>query len=83
MARLTRVGVLTVVAAVVVAARGGFAVVRKRRRACIFAANVGGSTIRLHATLPTAVGFTIVAKLAKLGVHTATSVDKRFGVVPV
>ena len=83
MARLARVGAPNVVAAVVVAARGAFAVVQRRRRACVFAANTVRSTIRLHATLPTAVGFTIVAKLAKLGVHTATSVDKRFGVVPV
>ena len=82
MARLAKVGVPTVVAAVVVAARGGFAVVRRRRRGCGFAANTVGSTIRLHATLSTAVGCTIVAQLAKMGVDTATSVDKRFGAVP-
>ena len=38
--------------------------------------------MRLHATLRTVVGFTIAAKFANLGVHTATStVDKRFGTV--
>ena len=40
------------------------------------------TTVRQHATLPTAVGFTIVAQLTELGVDTATSVDKGFGVVP-
>ena len=58
-----------VVAAVVVAAGGGFAVVRRRRQARVFAANSGGSTIQLHATLPTAVGLTMDAKLAKRYSH--------------
>ena len=37
--------------------------------------------MRLHATLPKAVGVVIVAQLAKLGVNTVASVDKGLGAV--
>ena len=83
MVRMARVGEPVVATVVVVATRGVFAVVRRRRRACVFAANMGRTMVRLHATLTTAVGFAIVAKLAKLGDDTATinSVDERLGAV--
>ena len=67
---------------VVVAARGAFAVESRRRRPCFFASSAGGTKVRQHATLPTAVVFAIVAKLANLAVETATSVNKRLGAVP-
>ena len=77
MVRLVRVGV-----PVVVATRGVFPTVLRRRRARVLAANAIRTTVRQHATFPTAVGFTIAAQLAYLGVDTATSADKGFGTVP-
>ena len=72
---------VAVTAVVVASTRGGFAAVRRRQRACVFAANAAGTTVRQHATLPTAVGFANIAKLAKLGVGIATCVNKRLSAV--
>lgn len=67
--------VAAVIAVAVVVARGMPATVPRGRRARVLAASIVRTTvIRRHATLPTAVYFTIITELVELGVETPSSV---------